>query len=94
MSRIFVIVRWKGLTKELYEKARKMVKWDMDVPKGAVIHSSAFDSEGIIVFDVWESESDFNNFIQKRLMPVTSKMLKTEPKVEIHPMHALLTYSK
>lgn len=64
-----------GFTKQLYEQLRKEVDWERKHPKGAVLHSAGFDNSGSIrVADVWESEQDFNNFVNSRLKPVTESM--------------------
>lgn len=88
-KRIVMLMQWTGVTKELYEKVRKQVNWEGEVPKGAVLHIAAFDEKGIRVTDIWESEEDLNSFIQNRLMPVTKELIDTEPNVEIYPLHAL-----
>lgn len=38
---------------------------------------------------IWESEEDFKNYVQNRLMPVIGKLAKGEPKIEIIPLHTL-----
>ena len=85
---IVVLVEWEGFTKEIYEKIRKPVNWEGDVPKGMTLHLAAFDEKGMRVTDVWESEEDFNNFIQNRIIPVTEKLVETKPSIEIYPLHA------
>jgi len=93
-NRLVVLIEWAGVTKELYEKARKEV-WDGDVlPKGAILHIATFDEKGIIIIDIWENEEDFNNFVQKRLLPVTDKLIDTKPKIEILPLYALFLRNK
>ena len=86
---IIIFVEWEGFTKEIYEEIRKQVNWEGDVPKGIVIHLAAFDKKGIRITDIWESEEDFNNFIQNRIIPAATKLVDTKPKVEIYPLHAL-----
>jgi len=88
-KRIVMLMQWTGVTKELYEKVRKQVNWERDVPKGAVLHIATFDDKGARVTDIWKSEEDFNNFVQNKLMPVTKELIDTEPDVEIYPLHAL-----
>jgi len=88
-KRIVMLMEWAGVTKELYENVRKEV-WEGNVlPDGVVLHISTFDEKGIRVIDIWENEEDLNNFVQKRLVPVTDKLIGTKPKVEIFPLYAL-----
>lgn len=88
-KRIVMLMQWTGVTKELYEKVRKQVNWEGEIPKGAVLHITAFDEKGIRVTDIWKSEEDLNNFIQNRLMPVTGKLVETKPNIEIYPLYVL-----
>ncbi|MFZ3167246.1 MAG: hypothetical protein WA130_06490 [Candidatus Methanoperedens sp.] len=88
-KRIVMLMQWTGVTKELYEKVRKQVNWEGEIPKGAVLHITAFDEKGIRVTDIWKSEGDLNNFIQNRLTPVTKELIDTEPNVEVHPLYNL-----
>lgn len=88
-KRIVMLMQWTGVTKELYEKVRKQVNWEGEIPKGAVLHITAFDEKGIRVTDIWKSEGDLNNFIQNRLTPVTKELLDTEPNVEVYPLYNL-----
>ena len=91
-KRIVVFIEWEGFTKELYEEARKQVNLEGDSPKGLMHHFAGFNKNGIIrVADIWESEEDFNNYVQERLIPVAGKMVDTKPKVEIYQLHASLS---
>ena len=88
-KRIILFIEWEGFTKEMYEEARKQVNLDGDIPKGLVSHFVAFDKKDIRVTDIWESEEEFNNYIQNRLMPVTGNLIETKPKIEIFPLYTL-----
>ncbi len=63
---------WAQATTEQYEALRNAVKWEQDVPKGAILHASSFDDDGLHVTDIWETPEDFNNFV---------KIIKLTPKV-------------
>lgn len=87
---VAMIMSWEGVKKEDYEALRKTVNWEGNVPKGAMFHVAAFDSKGIRVTDIWESEQDFQKFVDGRLMPEVKKTgIKSEPKVEILQAHAV-----
>lgn len=76
---------WEGMKPEHYEKLRSSVNWEGNTPKGAIFHVSAFDKRGIHVTDIWESQEEFNTFIEKRLMPEVKKMGITDlPQVETY----------
>jgi hypothetical protein len=88
--RIEVLMSWSGVTPAQYEQIRKSVNWEKDTPKGAVLHLAAFNKDGCRVNDIWESETDFNDFVKNRLYPQTRAVgIKTEPKVEIMPVYEI-----
>jgi hypothetical protein len=87
MSQVVMSMRWAGVTPEQYEEARQVVNWEGDVPDGAVLHVAYFDSNGIRVTDVWESEDDFNRFVESRLMPGVQQVgIQGQPDVEFYPV--------
>ena len=62
----------------------------MDNPPGRTFHAAFHVGEQIHVFDVWESQADFENFAQHRLGPATAKIgLKTQPQVTFGEVHAI-----
>ena len=87
---VAMFMRWEGVSKSLYEQLRKSVNWEGNVPKGAMFHVAAFSNKGAHITDVWETAGDFNNFVEKRIMPAVKKAgVKTQPDVEIYPAHAI-----
>jgi hypothetical protein len=82
-----------GFTKQMYEELRKEVDWEHNQAQGAILHAAGFDSSGNIrVADIWESEQDFNNFVNNRLKPAMEKIKITMPKGEIIPIHNVNAY--
>lgn len=88
-NRIVMLMRWTGITKELYEKAREQVNFEGDVPKGLVTHIATFDEKGAIVTDVWKSDGDLSSYVKNRLTPVIKELIDTEPGIEIYPLYNL-----
>src|SRR2546423_11923853 len=87
MSQTVMSIRWRGVTPEQYEQAREVVNWEGDVPDGAVLHVAGFDSEGIRVTDVWESEEHFDRFVESRLMPGVQQVgIEGQPQVEFYAL--------
>ena len=87
---ILIINRGDGFTKQIYENARKEINWEGNPPPGVIFHAaSSFDSSGnnIRVADVWESEDQWNNFLNTRLMPYMQKAKVPPLKTEIVPIH-------
>ncbi|HYZ79271.1 MAG TPA: hypothetical protein VE596_18040 [Gaiellaceae bacterium] len=80
---------WPEITRDDYERAREAVRWEDDVPQGAILHVSWFE-DGLRVIDVWESEDDFNRFANDRLMPKLQELGigSNQPDVRFHDAHA------
>ena len=55
---------------------KKLENWRIgqgDAPKGGVFHVAGFSNNALRVTDIWESENDFNNLVQIRLMPAVTQ---------------------
>ena len=87
MAQVVMSMRWAGVTREQYEKARQVINWEGDVPDGAVFHVAGFDDGGLRVTDIWESEDQFNRFVESRLMPGVQQIgIEGQPDVEFYPV--------
>jgi hypothetical protein len=85
---IHLFVRGDGLTKDIYENARKEVNWEGNPPPGLILHTVSFDNSGNLrVADIWESEDQWNNFLNTRLMPFMQKAKVPPLRTEIFPIH-------
>ena len=85
---IHLFVRGDGLTKDIYENARKEVNWEGNPPPGLILHTVSFDNSGNLrVADIWESEDQWNNFLNTRLMPFMQKAKAPPLRTEIFPIH-------
>lgn len=88
---------WEGVTPEQYEKLHSASGYNTDTPKGAISHTSAFDKNGLHIVDLWDSESDFNSFIEKKIMPEVKRLgIKDMPQIDIYKVHSAYVpgYSK
>ena len=85
---IHLFVRGDGLTKDIYENARIEVNWEGNPPPGLILHAVSFDNSGNLrVADIWESEDQWNNFLNTRLMPYMQKAKVPPLRTEIFPIH-------
>jgi hypothetical protein len=88
--KITVQMKWDGVRPEQYEKLRKLVKWEEDVPKGQLSHTVAFYNNVARVADIWESANDFQQFPESRILPAVAQLkIEGQPEVEIFPAHAI-----
>jgi len=80
-----MVMHWPEVTREEYERVRELVGWERDVPDGARLHVAWLASDGFRVVDVWDSPSQFQEFVATRLMPgVQQAGVRGEPRVEFH----------
>ena len=87
---VVMSMHWPEITEDHYNRALKGVRWETDLPKGALFHVAWFAADGFRVTDVWRSAEDFQRFSEQRLTPVMSTMdLKTQPNVQIGPAHRM-----
>jgi hypothetical protein len=94
---IVMNLKWKGMTPEMYDKAKEIVDWEGRPAPGAMYHCASFEADYAYVTDVWESAEDFERFVETRLMPCfTSLGVTTQPEVTIRPAHGIWApgYSK
>ncbi len=88
--RTVVSLKWDGATPDQYDELRKLVNWEANRPKGGVFHVAGFSNNTLRITDIWESEQDFNDFVQNRLMPGVAQLgIQGEPQVEMFPVHAI-----
>ena len=86
---VVMIMHWPEVGRDQYEEARRKVNWEGEQPDGAVSHVAWFEGDGFHVLDVWDSEADFNRFVEQRLMPVVKEIgIDGEPNVRFAPLHA------
>ena len=83
-------MRWDGATPEQYDAMRAKVDWEGSPPDGGIQHVAWFDEGGMNIVDVWESEEQFNAFIQSQVMPGVAELgIPGQPEVTISPAHAV-----
>jgi len=83
-------MHWPEVTKQQYEQVRNDVKWETDVPSGAKLHVAWWANDGFHVMDLWDSQGDFQNFVQSRLMAATQRAgITTQPNVQFAEAHAI-----
>ncbi|HYZ58592.1 MAG TPA: hypothetical protein VE544_02965 [Nitrososphaeraceae archaeon] len=74
----------------MYENIRKEVNWESNPPPGVIFHAAYFDKSGnFSVTEVWESEDQWNNFLNTRLKPSFQKGNAPPPNTQIFQIHKI-----
>jgi hypothetical protein len=74
---------------ESYDRISKLLGAKDDPPKGLLMHSAGHMGEAFRIFEVWETQADFDVFIVERLMPVLRQAtgsVTTPPRVTIYEL--------
>jgi hypothetical protein len=66
---VLMVLEAPGATREEYDRANEIlgIRGDEDAPEGLVQHVAAFDDDGLVIADVWESEEAIDRFFEERL---------------------------
>ena len=89
---VMMIMKWGGVSLDEYEKVRKIVDWDNNLPVGGILHVAAHDGSGLRITDVWESPESFQTFVETRLTPAVQQAgITSQPEVEVYPAHNVFT---
>jgi len=85
---VVMTMHWAGVTPQQYDAVLATVRWEEDVPSGAVFHVSSFDSDGMYVTDVWDSQADFDRFFADRLAAAIKEAgIEGQPETGFRPVH-------
>ena len=55
-------------------RRRSATRWDLEPPAGLIVHTSGATSSGWRIFDVWETNDDFERFNNEIIMPAVEGM--------------------
>jgi hypothetical protein len=82
-----MIGHWPGMTPEQYGRAVERINREEEFPAGMLLHSSGFGDDGLRV-DIWESEKDYRQFLQRRILPALRQEGYTEQgDIVFFPVH-------
>src|SRR5258708_36568019 len=63
-----MLIKLPGGTQEFYDSVMEHLDWDnQPKPAGYISHTAGASPTGWVVFDVWEPQQDFENFMAPRL---------------------------
>jgi hypothetical protein len=85
---VVMTMRWDGVTPDQYDAVRQAVRWEEDVPSGAVLHVASFGDGALNVTDVWNSQADFEQFFADRLAAAIKEAgIEGQPETGFRPLH-------
>lgn len=77
-----------------YDSVKEKLNVEADPPAGMIIHTAGFTGRGTFrIFDIWESEQDWQRFREERLMPAVQPMIEsgaTPPTEYTYELHDLV----
>jgi hypothetical protein len=65
-------------TLELLDAVTEEMGVDADPPKGMIVHVHYEENGQIHIFDIWDSEADYQDFAENRLGPAMAKVAQQQ----------------
>jgi hypothetical protein len=62
-------------------------------PAGLLVHAAGFTGNGFRIFEVWESQADFDRFVEQTLMPILQDIAgpgDREPQMTSYELHGFI----
>jgi hypothetical protein len=85
---IMAIYRSSGVDQATFDRFRMEVPIE-PYPEGAISHHVAFDGNGLLGVDVWESQAHLDAFTRDRLNPGLSRLGLTLEPPQVLELHEL-----
>jgi hypothetical protein len=87
-----VLMEWQGVTEQQYDQVMALLGLDSNPPAGGSFHAAGLTKDGLIVFDIWDSQQAFEKFQRDRLNAAVKTVgLTSPPQVRLIPIHNLYT---
>jgi hypothetical protein len=84
---IGIYARPTGMTKQNYDESiRRLEAAGAGKPKGRLFHSCFGEGDALAIYDVWESQADFDEFV-KVLGPIMNDLGIDGSHSDVVPMH-------
>jgi uncharacterized glyoxalase superfamily protein PhnB len=86
---VIVIQEFEG-TREEYDAVNEKIDPENNPPSGLIVHAGADIGGGKLrVVDIWESEGDFQSFLQERLVPAIAEVNPDAPQADVQMHEAI-----
>jgi len=86
-----ILMQSSEITTEMYDSVMEHLGWSQqDLPQGFVSHHACATDDGVLIFDVWESQEDFERFAQERLGAAVAAAADGQPpsiEPQFFPIH-------
>ena len=86
-----------GLTTEMYDAVNEIARVASDPPAGLIVHTCGEVDGRLRIFDVWETEEDYERFAAERLGPAIEEVSKQPgggpsgpPQRKVYALHNFL----
>ncbi len=88
---IVVVAEFEGGNEEIYEALSEKVIPGGQLPDGQKVHIAGPVEGGWRVITVWDSEEQFQQFRNERLLPALQESGQGPPKTQPNPVHRIIT---
>ena len=81
-------LEFSEMTADIYDEVVVEMVRDFGAPPGRTFHVAGPYEGGWRVFDVWESQEQFDTFAKEQIGPISARHgVTTPPKITIWPVH-------
>jgi hypothetical protein len=88
---VLMTLELAGATTAQYDRMKELAGLGADgVPEGLVGNACAVTDDGIVIAQVWESQSELDEFVRDRLAPALEQAAMPEPVPRMSPVHDML----
>ena len=91
---VVIVNEIEGGSQEMYDKVNPKVMEGGSLPEGCQLHIAGPVENGWLVITVWDSEDQFQQFRDEKLLPALREAGAEEriaPKISANPVHNLIT---
>jgi hypothetical protein len=71
---VMLMLELPGMTPEIYDAINERIGFPAKMPEGLETHIAGVEQTGMRVVDVWESEEQFERFLQGKIMPAMGEI--------------------
>ena len=76
-----------------YDAVSERLQAQDEPPAGLLVHTAGFTGHGFRIFEVWESQADFDRFVEQTLRPILEDIASPdarEPQITSYELHGFI----